>query len=56
MTVTRKTVLDDEQLLHLIAKVVAWVEGEPADTINDAARMRTYQDSAQQCAEDLGLA
>lgn len=45
----------DNETLQLIAKVIAWMEGEPVDTIDDAAKHTSYQDSAQQCAEDLGL-
>lgn len=56
MTIKRTTVFDDEQLLHLVAKVIAWQEGEPVDTIDQAAASTLYQDSAQQCVEDLGLA
>ena len=54
-TITRTTVLDDEQLLHLIAKAIAWNDGEELVTINETAASTLYRDSAQQCAEDLGL-
>lgn len=47
--------MTNEELLNLIAQVIAWMEGEPVDTIDDAAKHTSYQDSAQQCAEDLGL-
>ena len=45
-----------EEQLHLIAKVLAWQNGEPVDQIAQIAATTLYQDDAQQCAEDLGLA
>ena len=46
--------MTDEQA-RLIAAVIAWVEG---DTFADLpeGRQRIYLDSAQECAEDLGVA
>lgn len=45
-----------EDTLQLIAKVIAWVDGEDVDGIDLAATDVHFQDAAQQCAEDLGLA
>lgn len=39
--------------LDLIGAVMAWMEGD--DDPATAGRLVTYQDYAQQCAEDLGL-
>lgn len=47
--------MTNDELVNLIAKVLAWDEGEPVDQIDKIARKSDYQDSAQQCAEDLGL-
>ena len=46
--------ITDEQARQ-IARVIAWVEGETFDDLVDDDQI-TYMDSAQQCAEDLGLA
>ena len=51
----RTTVLDDEQLIHLVAKVIAWAGGEHGDQIEEIATATEFQDAAQQCCEDLGL-
>ncbi len=40
--------------LDLIGAVMAWMDGD--DTPATTGRSTTYQDYAQQCAEDLGLA
>lgn len=45
-----------EETIQLIAKVLAWDEGEPVDQLDKIALKAAYQDSAQQCAEDLGIA
>lgn len=42
-----------QEQLNLIGAVMAWVEGD--DNPAAAGRSITYQDYAQQCAEDLGL-
>lgn len=55
MSITRTTWFTDDELLHLIGTVLAWVEGESPERINEVAKDAAYQDSAQQCAEDLGL-
>ena len=47
---------DTEQTIQLIARVLAWQSGEPLDRIDELARNTWWQDEAQQCAEDLGLA
>ena len=48
--------MSTEDTINLIAKVIAWQDGiEPAE-IDAISRNRLFQDAAQQCAEDLGLA
>lgn len=46
--------MTDEQARQ-IARVIAWVEGDTFDDLPEA-KQRTYLDSAQECAEDLGVA
>ena len=45
-----------DETLTLIASVLAWQNGCPLDEIEAEAAGVLYQDDAQQCAEDLGLA
>ena len=45
-----------EDTINLIAKVLAWQDGFDPHEIDTISRNRLFQDSAQQCAEDLGLA
>lgn len=50
----RRTEVPDEETLRLVARVLAWAEGE--DDCDHVAGTVAYQDSAQQACEDLGLA
>lgn len=45
--------LTDEQL-HLIGAVMAWMDGD--DDFMEVGKATLYQDSAQQFAEEAGLA
>lgn len=45
-----------EDTIQLIARVLAWQNGSPLDRLAEEAKGVHYQDDAQQCAEDLGLA
>lgn len=45
-----------EDTINLIAKVLAWQDGIEPHEINVISRNRLWQDAAQQCAEDLGIA
>lgn len=42
------------QLVQIIAQVIAWTEG--VTDPQEAASVTAYQDSAQQCMADLGIA
>jgi hypothetical protein len=42
--------------LHLIASAIAWADGVQNESIATVAREVDYLASAQQCAEDLGIA
>ena len=45
-----------EDTINLIAKVIAWQDGIDPAEIDALSTNRLFQDAAQQCAEDLGLA
>lgn len=46
--------MTDEQARQ-IARIIAWVEGDTFDDLPEAKQC-LYLDSAQECAEELGLA
>ena len=45
-----------EEAIVLIAKALAWQDGIEPHEIDSISRNRLFQDAAQQCAEDLGIA
>lgn len=45
-----------DDVINLIARVLAWESGHAPSRIADVASDVLYQDAAQQCAEDLGIA
>lgn len=45
-----------EDMIQVIARVIAWSEGTDIDRLDVVAKTTHYQDAAQQCAEDLGVA
>ena len=48
--------MSTEETINLIARVLAWQDGTPPALIDTVANDTDYQDAAQQCAEDLGIA
>ena len=52
----RAKVLQSEDTIQLIAKVLAWQDGTAPEGIPAVAGSTLMQDYALQCAEDLGLA
>lgn len=46
---------DTDNVVHLIAKVLAWQDGYEADRIDAIARNAWWRDEAAKCARDLGL-
>ena len=45
----------NEEVINLVARVLAWSEGGDSAEVEALAKAVGTQDLAQQCCEDLGL-